>query len=153
MVESKRAPSLSPVAALLSIFLAEVLQKFYLLCSSHRGRSSCGFSLGNTSCRVKLFVDVFLNQFRTLLEFFHAQIFYFSKACVYSHAHCFCSNPMCCTEGHTFKGLPFFYPIHHAEGLAVALELVFGAIQEVADFDVGTLVFCVGTFEDLLQSG
>ena len=49
--------------------------------------------------------------------------------------------------------LPLLHPIHHAEGLAVALELVLGAIQEVADFDVGTFVFCVGTLEDFLQSG
>ena len=36
--------------------------------------------------------------------------------------------------------LSFFHPIDHAEGLAVALELAFGAVEEIAYLDIGTLI-------------
>lgn len=32
--------------------------------------------------------------------------------------------------------LSFFYPIHHAEGVAVAEEFVFETVEKVTDFDV-----------------
>ncbi len=36
--------------------------------------------------------------------------------------------------------LSFFHPIDHAEGLAVALELAFGTVEEIANLDIGTLI-------------
>lgn len=49
--------------------------------------------------------------------------------------------------------LPLLYPIHHTEGLAVAEELAFWAVEEVADFDIGAFILDVCCLEHLLQSG
>ena len=49
--------------------------------------------------------------------------------------------------------LSFFHPIHHSEGLAVAEELAFGTVEEVAYFDIGAFILRVGSLEDFLQTG
>lgn len=49
--------------------------------------------------------------------------------------------------------LPLFHPIHHAEGLAVALELAFGTIEEITYFNIGALILRIGGLKDFLQSG
>lgn len=45
--------------------------------------------------------------------------------------------------------LPLLHPIHHAVGLAVALELAFGAVEEVTYFNIGTFVLGIGALEHL----
>ena len=45
--------------------------------------------------------------------------------------------------------LPLLDPIHHAVGLAVALELAFGAVEEVTYFNIGTFVLGIGALEHL----
>lgn len=45
--------------------------------------------------------------------------------------------------------LPFLDPVHHAVGLAVALELAFGAVEEVTYFNIGTFVLGIGALEHL----
>lgn len=48
---------------------------------------------------------------------------------------------------------PLLHPIHHAEGLAVAEELAFGTVEEVAYFNIGAFILRVGCLENLFQSG
>ena len=45
--------------------------------------------------------------------------------------------------------LPLLDPVHHAVGLAVALELAFGAVEEVTYFNIGTFVLGIGALEHL----
>ena len=49
--------------------------------------------------------------------------------------------------------LPFLDPVHHAVGLTVALELVFGAVEEVTYLYIGAVILGIGTLEHLLQTG
>ena len=45
------------------------------------------------------------------------------------------------------KMLSLLDPIHHAVGLAVALEFAFGAVEEVTYFNIGTFVLGIGALE------
>ena len=47
----------------------------------------------------------------------------------------------------------FFYPIHPAGGLALALESVFGTAQRLADLDERAFVLLIASLESLFQAG